>query len=276
MRAEGQLIPTPSGPLEYAVFLQRLSDGETIYQFKADQPYEAASLAKLYIAAAVFHQAEGGFRNLRYPLPISAQEFKEGNYGTGRLRWKLALSGRVAQRFPYVPILPYIPLESLLKEMVHHSDNLATLTVVNAIGRDHIQWILDDWSLHQTTIKNPEKDTLNTTTASDMGKFLSKLGRGELLESQHTAQLLSWMQRPNIPRAEVLLNGVLYKEDHVTGGGKSYYHLAGFITDFQNRLDPKFTFVVLTRDHAYPYEDITYKQWKVASDSMDWMLRSLP
>lgn len=239
--------------LHTAIWHQDARTGQVLESAHAQEPFVAASLAKLYIAAATLSLVEAEQFLLREPVMVSWDQFDRGNYGTGRLRlWT-----------PLLPILRRITpglefrLETLLHHSIRFSDNIAVIAVAETVGRDRIQEVVDGWQMKSTIIHNPETDRPNQTTAYDLGEFLLKFGRGELVRDDGlSGRLLNWMRSETIPNREGWETEILSMKGNVTEKRQSYCHIAGYIRGQSARR----VFVALTKDQAQPGKDSTYPQ----------------
>lgn len=256
MKTERQSKIHPYGNLHTSIWQQNIRTGEIIQSSGADEQYPAASLSKLFIAAATVHLAEQEEVNLNEYLTISTKEFDEGDYGTGRLRLFSRLPFLASKLTGWQLIPPY-RVEELLRYAVYYSDNIAALKITNRVGRERIQRVLDGWGLDQTTILNPETGQPNVTTAQNMGQFLYELGRGHLVEDDHLSmRMLRWMRTSNVVNKEGSLITIRYKDGQITENGYSYAHRAGYVQGLYS----DHSFVVLTRDRAVLELETTYPQ----------------
>lgn len=220
----------------------------------------AGSVAKLYLAAAAFAISREGNFDLEDRRHITSREFAEGNYGTGELRFTnlpLALGLRllrVAQKHP-VTFRP-IPNRRLLELMVSKSDNLATLAVVNTLGREQIQQVLTFWGMKETTIYNPQIGSKNQTTADDMSRFLHDLSLGTVLLPEDADVIKSWMPTQQVKNAELQPVKVRYKDGRMSEDVRSFYHRVGFIDGTLG----EDIFVILTEGAAAELGRIPFSQ----------------
>lgn len=204
----------------------------------------------MWIAAAAFHLAEKGEIDLEKPLSIDWKQFREGNYGTGRLRWTpQAILMRVAHSVQpsfREQLIPSQSLHSLLRRSVKDSDNLATLVVADALGRPNLQSVIDGWRMRDTIIYDPETNGPATTTAADVASFLLDLKKDQLIQPQYSKLLLSWLRKRTILNRELQPNMVLYKDGRYSQKGDTYLNRAGYVITCYG--DP-YLFVILTKDH---------------------------
>lgn len=137
---------------QIGVALLDVSSGE-VHEYGVQDPFVAASTAKVLAAAAYYHLVESGAASLDDRL---------GAYDAG----------------------------FQLREMIQQSDNDSWSLVMDAVGHGELQ----DYAASLGVSYAPESNTL---TAADMAGILAKLYSGSLLDGEHTAQLLSYMQGTN-------------------------------------------------------------------------------
>ena len=241
------------GNVHCAVLHQDAITGRVLESRNAQEPFAAASLAKLYITAATLSLVETEQLLLREPVIVNWDQFDRGNYGTGRLRLLTPLTPILRRITPGMELR----LETLLECAVRYSDNIAIIAVTETVGRDRIQEVLEGWQMKSTTIHNPETYSPNQTTACDLGEFLLKLGRGEIIKDDSlSGRLLDWMKSDTIPNREGWETEILSMRGNITTEGQSYCHMAGYIKGQVARQ----VFVALTKDQAQPGKDSTYPQ----------------
>lgn len=236
--------------LRTATIFQQINPSLLLDRYQPTIPHTAASLAKLWISAAAFHLAEKGEIDLREPLSIDWRQFREGNYGTGRLRWTpqailMRVSHRIHSSFGE-QLIPPQPLLSLLRRSVKDSDNLATLVIADALGRPNLQRVIDKWGMRDTIIYDPKTNGPATTTAADVARFLLDLKKDRLIQPQSRELFLSWLQKRTMLNRELQPNTILYKDGRYSQAGDTYLNRAGYVITCYG--DP-YLFVILTKDH---------------------------
>lgn len=231
------------------------------------EPYIAASLSKLYIGAATLSLVESGEIELDDRVDITSQEYSEGNYGTGRLRWSLKPRLWMAQAH-HSPIVASCSVGDLLKNSISHSDNLATLKIVNFVGRDRIQTILEQWGLDETTILNPQNNQGNKTTANNMNRFLYDFADRFLIGDELTERMVGWMKEKRRINSEGKPVTLIYKEGRAHQEGYSYSHIAGYIQGIREA----HLFVILTKDKALGEKEATFPQQSRLEETLDQMV----
>lgn len=161
---------------------------------------------------------------------------------------------RAAQEHP-VTFRP-IPNRRLLELMVSKSDNLATLAVVNTLGREQIQQVLTFWGMKETTLYDPQRGSKNQTTAEDMGRFLYDLSLGTVLLPEEADVIKSWMPTQQVKNAELQPIAIRYKDGRMSEDGRSFYHRVGFIDGTLG----EDIFVILTEGAAAELGRIPFSQ----------------
>lgn len=155
-----------------------------------------------------------------------------------------------------------------MKNSISHSDNLATLKIVNFIGKDRIQTILEKWGLYETTILIPQNNQENKTTANDMGDFLYDLTERHLLGDDLTERMVGWMRQKSRVNKHNRPITLTYKEGRVHHQGYSYSHIAGYMQGVKDAHH----FVILTKDKATGEKEATFPQQSRLQETLDQMV----
>jgi beta-lactamase class A len=145
-------IISANSQYQVGVALIDLGNG-ALHQYGVEEPFEAASTAKILTAAAYYQLVEAGRASLDDPL---------GDYTSG----------------------------FQIREMVQDSDNDSWSLLMDAVGHSG----LSTYAASIGVTYDPEVNTLST---ADMAHVLAQLYTGKLLDQEHTAQLLSYMQNTN-------------------------------------------------------------------------------
>lgn len=153
----------------YAAYIVDLKTGNS-YGVNQNKIMQAASLIKLPVMAAFYHQVEQGNVNLD-DIYFLKEEDKVG--GSGSLVYQ-----DVGKKYTY---------EDLLQAMGHQSDNTAFKVVRNKLGDSLIQKYIDQTGMNDTSLED------NLTTPSDIGLFFYKLYKGDLIDSDHVDQMLDFL-----------------------------------------------------------------------------------
>lgn len=246
-----------------------LANGETLIKISPELKRPAASLAKLYIAEATMALAQRHEIDLTSLVKLHTEELEQIASRPGELRFRQRILHAINQHTNILSFQPAFPLIGLLEKSVSKSDNLANLLVVNNVGRQAIQEVLDTQGLHDTTILDEERDNPNVTTSQDMARFLADLYRREFLTRSNQTMLISWMRQ----RHSVNTGGEVtfrFKEGRVREGDFSYWHEAGFMSVN----DGRFAYTVMSEDQPVNNTDGSYPQIytvQTAVEAMSWM-----
>ena len=156
--------------------------------------------------------------------------------------------------------------------MVSKSDNLATLIVVNLLGRKQIQQVLTFWSMKETTLYNPQMGTKNQTSADDMGHFLQGLSSGAVVPPEEAGVVKRWMPSQQRKNAELQPITIRYKDGRISEDGKSFYHKVGFIDSTLG----EDIFVILTEGAAAELGRIPFSQEAKVREIYEGVVKKTP
>ncbi|MCL4509012.1 MAG: class A beta-lactamase-related serine hydrolase [Chloroflexi bacterium] len=162
------LLATTSGT--YQVSVVDLTTGQEL-DIGSDEPTDAASVNKMEIMAAVFHEAELGHLSLQDRVTITASDMQ--NYGTGVIR--------------YQPAGAAYSIQDLVKLMIEQSDNTASYVLAQRLGVANIDALIRQWGLKVTDV-GPD-----VSTARDAARFLTLLYRRKLATESDTAKMLDYL-----------------------------------------------------------------------------------
>lgn len=197
----------------YAVVIENEKTGES-YKKNEHLVYDAASLYKLWIMAAVYQQIEQGKLkendslhadisklNKKFHIATEAAEFNEGEID--------------------------FTVGSALQQMITISHNYAALSLVEKIKLSTVKSFLAKEGFTESTLGSDNSGP--TTTASDIALFYKKLSHGELANPEHTQQMLTLLkkQRLNTKLPKYLPQGVIIA--HKTGELGMMTHDAGIV-----------------------------------------------
>jgi beta-lactamase class A len=183
--------------------------------------YDAASVNKIPILAALYATAAKGDVDMDRIITIQAQDIQD--YGTGVIR--------------YQPPGTTYSIKTLAQLMMQKSDNTAAYILANhVVGLKNIQSLVNAWGLTQTDI------TENTTSNNDMAILMGKMYRGEITDKAHTDEMLSQMKDSDfearipgeLPKGVTVYHkignqvGVIHDVGIVSAGKTLYY--VGFLT----------------------------------------------
>ena len=168
------------------VAAMRLDSGEEI-QYEAQAEYPAASVIKLPILAALYQKALDGKLNLDQLVTPKPEHYMTGTGVLNDLTRDLALSFR-----------------NLAMLMIVVSDNVATNVIIDALGRDYVNDVMQDYGLHHTVLRQrldytsrawPDFKRVATCSPADMVLLLSKLSRHEILTPDACEEVIGILRR---------------------------------------------------------------------------------
>lgn len=165
--------------------IRDLSSGEGI-ESHADAVFPAASTIKVPVLLELYRRSQDGEIDLARPVPIDPQARVEG--------------GGVLERWsePY----PTLSARHLAVLMMDFSDNFAANLLIDLVGMDRVGRRLKSWGLRETLLRRKMMDVEaahagmeNVSSPREMVLLLGRLYRGELLDKEHTAEVLAIMKR---------------------------------------------------------------------------------
>ncbi len=185
--------------------------------------YSAASVNKIPILIALYHDAQAGTVDLDTVITIQAQDIQ--HYGTGVLRYE-------------EPGNQY-SIKTLAQLMMKKSDNTAAHIVGNHIlTLERIQKLVNSWGMTQTDMVN------NKTSNRDIALLMRRLYQRDIVNDAYTQEVLSIMKDSDFEdRLPALLPAgitVYHKIGTGTGSvhdvgivaaGKTVYYLGVFTND---------------------------------------------
>lgn len=168
---------------DYAVLVKDLKpEGKRNVLINSDQSYEAASLYKLFLMAAVFKKVYEG--KLSLDTVISAKLSHLDNV--------LGSRDFGYEDFDDEEIIEYSALEAL-ERVATISDNFAAILLAEKIGWSSIQALADEAGATKTSIQNPI-----TTSVEDIGLILEKLYKGEIVSLESSEQILDMLSKSQL------------------------------------------------------------------------------
>lgn len=199
---------------DYAVWVKDLTPaGHRNVLINSDQKFEAASLYKLFLMAAVYKEVNAG--KLTLDTGISAKLSHLDNVFGGR--------DFGYEDFDDSEIIEYSVRESL-ERVAGISDNFAAIMLAEKIGWGKVQAFAEELGAQSTTIKDPI-----TTTAEDIGLLLEKLYKGEVVSVEVSEQILDMLSKSKLNnRIPALLPDDL-KIAHKTGELSGVRNDAGIV-----------------------------------------------
>jgi beta-lactamase class A len=175
------------------VYVLDLATGNSIAS-NADETFPTASTIKIAILAELFHQAQQGKLNLNHIYTLNSSDLVGG-------------SGIASALTPGVTKLTLRDLAAL---MISVSDNSLTNVLIDRVGMDNINSLLDSLGLSHTRLRRKMMDSKaaaegreNVSTPREMSQLLQALYKEKVLNKQFTADffnLLSVKKESYIPR----------------------------------------------------------------------------
>jgi beta-lactamase class A len=159
-----------------------LRSGEE-FAINGDQPFMAASVAKVPVMAAAFHLSDLGRYDLQQKL-VFREEDKLG--GSGILQW--LRGGTAYTRW------------NLSRMMIVLSDNTATRLLVNDLGLPAVNGYIKTIGLRQTEIvdptmlNEPPATELNLTTPLDMAHLFALIAKSQNFSAQAKKEMASFLK----------------------------------------------------------------------------------
>jgi len=150
----------------YGLYVVRLSDN-TNYGISQNETFEAASLIKLPVMAALYVEAENGDLDLETEYSLKDEDKVSGS---GSLYGK-----------PAGTILSY---EDLVWYMGQQSDNTAFNVALNILGEEKVIEAIGKIGMKDTSLEK------NETTPYDIGLFFQKLWDGEIVSKKSRDKIL--------------------------------------------------------------------------------------
>jgi len=170
-----------------------LSTGHTLL-LNADEVLPTASSIKIAILAELFHQAQQGKLKLTDLYTLQSSDLVGGSGIAGAL----------------TPGVTRLTLRDVAALMISVSDNSATNVIIDRVGMDNVNALLDSLDLSHTRLRRKMMDLKaasegreNVASPREMILFLEALYRGKVLNKQMTEDffnLLSIHKESYIPR----------------------------------------------------------------------------
>ena len=181
---EASLRPLLVGPrLRAGVFGLDMRSG-AFFDLAGDQPFSAASLIKIPVAAALLAAVDAGTVSLDETMIMRASDI---GGGSGSLQ--------------YFPVGSRFTVKRLCELMLRRSDNTATNMLIERLGgMDALNASFGAWGLGSTRLRTPLPDMAgtNTTSPRDLVIVLERAIGDEWLRPASRELLLSWMRRSHV------------------------------------------------------------------------------
>ena len=218
---------------DYSIYIEDLSDEET-FSKRSNDIYPAASLYKAYLIAAILQEIKNGELKLDDTLSSNkshlAETLGEVDYGYIDAPEKIGYS-----------------VEEALTRVGRVSDNFAAIMLMDKIGVEKVQNMANSLGANETDIKSPI-----STSASDMGKFFTKLAKKEIIDVESSDKLIEFLSLNQLNTRIPALLPENTKVVHKTGELPRIRHDAGFVTLPSGKI-----YVIVLMSQNLKYEDET-------------------
>jgi beta-lactamase class A len=154
----------------YGISVIDLASGQKL-DLDAAEPMNAASVNKLEILAALYHEVEAGRVRLDTTLTLSATNVQD--YGTGVIR--------------YQPLGTRYTLDQLAILLIEQSDNTASYMLAQYLGLSTIDKLVTGWGLTSTIVGQ------EVSTPQDAARFMQLLYEGKLANAADTQRMLDYL-----------------------------------------------------------------------------------
>ena len=205
-------------PGKVGIYIKDLRN-DRVWTYGENEMFPSASLVKLPIMATVFQRVQEGKLSLDKRIAVN-RRYRMG--GSGRLKWF-----RDGSKFT---------LRDVIQWMITESDNTAMKMAIDTVGFAAFQEELPRFGFRATQV-NPEGLSLssgrvsreNYTTAAEMGMFLEKLYRKELVSPTASEIMTELMKK--LPTRKRLATGLPYgwQIAHKTGLLRQACHDVGIV-----------------------------------------------
>src|SRR5258707_3064264 len=175
------------------VYILDLTTGNTI-TLNADEVFPTASSIKIAILAELYHQVQQGKLSLSDAYVLQSADLVGGSGIAGSL----------------TPGVTRLTLRDVAALMISVSDNSMTNVIINRIGMENVNSLLDSLGLTHTRLRRKMMDVKaaaegreNVSTPREMALLLEALYHGKVLNKQFTDDffnLLSVHKESYIPR----------------------------------------------------------------------------
>lgn len=168
---------------DYAIYVKDLlPEGKRNVYINSDQSYEAASLYKLYLMAAVFEAVNKGEMSLDTEISAKLSHL-EAVLGSVDYGYQHLSSSEVAT----------YTVSECLDRVARISDNYAAIMLAEKVGWDSLQAVAEGVGAKNTSIKTPI-----STSAEDVGLLLEGIYKGEIASFESSEQIIDLLTKAQI------------------------------------------------------------------------------
>lgn len=166
----------------YSVVIKNLKTNES-YAFNEEKEYEAGSLYKLWVMAAVYDQIEKG-KLQKYQVLSDTIPSLNSKFGISEEDAELT-KGNIS-----------MTVSEALEQMITISHNYAALLLTDKVKMSTVSTYTVDKGFTKSLVgSNTEPPK---TTASDMALFMEKLYKNELGNTENTAEMIERLKRQRL------------------------------------------------------------------------------
>lgn len=201
---------------DYAIYVKDLKPGGTRNVFiNSQEQYQAASLYKLYLMAAVYMSIKEGELTMETEISAKLSHLEE-------------ILGSVDYGYQHLSseeIATYTVRECL-DRIARISDNYAAIMLAEKIGWTKVQDAAQAMGATSTVIRTPI-----STTAEDAGMFLEKLYKGEMVSFDESEDMINFLASAQVNDR---IPAKLPETDPSTGSALRIAHKTGELSGVRN------------------------------------------
>lgn len=148
------------------------------------RPYNPASVIKLPVMVAVYHEVNAGRLSLDDTLVLTP-DMRVGGAGT----------------IQFLPSGSRFSVRHLVMLMITHSDNTATKMLMERVGLVTINRVMKGFGLTHTVVRTSHllrAEGKNTSTSKDMNRLLVKLYRGEVISPAMSQDMMGVLLKQQV------------------------------------------------------------------------------
>lgn len=196
----------------WSVAVEDINEG-TSFSVNGNESFYAASIIKVPIMAAVFAAAEEGSIRLGDYLPLRRDAMVGG-------------SGVLQFMSPGIEL----PIYDLLTLMIIQSDNTATNMLIDLIGMEKIQAVMNGLGMerseihHKLMIVQANRVNSNEITATDVNALLTRIAGGKCVSLHASEQMVNMMKLQQLSNG--LIDNLPVKNSSFVGA-IPYWEIAG-------------------------------------------------